>query len=93
MYSASRYFHRSRKLWVFHRYVIVILAVILVACSPVLAGDAGPLLESGIADRAEMEAFFDEAVPAGLAQYNIPGATVSVVQDGELIFFQGVRVL
>ncbi len=89
MYPASRYFHRSRKLRIFHRSTILILAVLLVACSPVLAGDAGPALENEIANRTEAEAFFDEAVPAGLAQYNIPGATVSVVQDGELIFSKG----
>ncbi|WP_052959073.1 serine hydrolase domain-containing protein [Methanoculleus sediminis] len=63
--------------------------MILITWSPVLAGDAGPSFESGTVDRAEVEAFFDEAVPAGLAKYNIPGATVSFVQDGELIFSRG----
>jgi len=69
--------------------MLLILALLLVAWSPVLASDAGPSLESGIVNRAEVEAFFDEAVPAGLVKYNIPGATISFVQDGELIFSRG----
>ncbi|WP_054847879.1 serine hydrolase [Methanoculleus chikugoensis] len=69
--------------------MILVLALFLIAWSPASASDAGPSLESGTEDRAEVEAFFDEAVPAGLAKYNIPGATVSFVQDGELIFSRG----
>jgi len=69
--------------------MILVLVLFLVAWSPALAGDAGPSAESGTINRAEVEAFFDEAVPAGLAKYNIPGATVSFVQDGELIFSRG----
>jgi CubicO group peptidase (beta-lactamase class C family) len=34
-------------------------------------------------------AFFDAAVPAGMAKYNVPGATVSVVSDGDLVFAKG----
>ena len=89
MYPESQNVHRSGRPRSFQRYMILVLALFLVTWSPVLAGDAGPALENGTVDRAEVEAFFDEAVPAGLAKYNIPGATVSFVQDGELIFSRG----
>ena len=89
MYSESQNVHRSGGARSFRRCMILVLALFLVAWSPALAGDAGPSAESGTINRAEVEAFFDEAVPAGLAKYNIPGATVSFVQDGELIFSRG----
>jgi CubicO group peptidase (beta-lactamase class C family) len=72
-----------------HRYTIVFLVIFLVASSPVLAGDTGPAPGRDIANSTDVEGFFDSAVPAGLAQYNIPGATVSVVLDGELVFSKG----
>ncbi len=37
----------------------------------------------------EMERFFDPAVAGILAKYSIPGGTVSVVQDGRVIFIKG----
>lgn len=89
MYSESQNVHRTGKPRSFRRCMILVLALFLIAWSPVSASDAGPALESGTINRAEAEAFFDEAVPAGLAKYNIPGATVSFVQDGELIFSRG----
>jgi CubicO group peptidase (beta-lactamase class C family) len=38
---------------------------------------------------AEVEAFLDGLVAAQLEAYTVPGATVSVVQDGELLFAKG----
>jgi CubicO group peptidase (beta-lactamase class C family) len=38
---------------------------------------------------AEVEAFLDRTLPANLAQYNVPGATVAVVKDGELVLAKG----
>lgn len=86
MSYSNRCVRRSGCYRSFLRYTTLILALFLVAWSPASAGDA---LESEPLDRAEVEAFFDEAVPAGLAKYNIPGATVSFVQDGELVFSKG----
>ncbi len=40
-------------------------------------------------DSTEAEAFFDGILPGQLEQYRIPGVTVSVVKDGELIFAKG----
>jgi hypothetical protein len=36
-----------------------------------------------------LAAFFDTRIPAQLAQYNIPGAAVAVVADGQVVFAQG----
>jgi len=40
-------------------------------------------------DPAELGPFFDGLIAAQLDAYNVPGATVSVVQDGKLIFARG----
>jgi CubicO group peptidase (beta-lactamase class C family) len=37
----------------------------------------------------EMEQFFDQTISKQLTHYQIPGATVSVVKDGELFFAKG----
>src|SRR5690554_3247784 len=39
--------------------------------------------------RAELEAFFDGAVRMQLTNHRIPGATVAVVKDGEIVFSKG----
>lgn len=83
MNSAPDRLQNSRRIPECFRLTASILLVFLLACHPVLADDTGP------ADPAEIEAFFDAAVPAGLAKYNIPGAVVSVVKDGELVFSKG----
>ncbi len=41
---------------------------------------------------AEMEAFLDAFITAQLTQYQIPGAAVAVVKDGELFFAKGYGV-
>jgi len=40
-------------------------------------------------DPAEVEAFFDTVMPANLARNNVPGATVAVVRNGELVLAKG----
>ncbi|NIT36005.1 MAG: serine hydrolase [candidate division Zixibacteria bacterium] len=44
---------------------------------------------SVLADRLEVEAFFDGVMAEQLKSYHIPGATVAVVADGELLFAKG----
>ena len=44
---------------------------------------------NGPSDPAEVAAFFDQVMPANLAKYNIPGATVAVVKDGRIVFAKG----
>ncbi|MCX6688630.1 MAG: serine hydrolase [Methanoregula sp.] len=46
-------------------------------------------IAKGSMDPAEVARFFDSAVPAGLAKYNVPGASVAVVKDGNIIFAKG----
>lgn len=36
-----------------------------------------------------MEAFLDRIMPAALARYNVPGATVAIVKDGRLVVAKG----
>jgi CubicO group peptidase (beta-lactamase class C family) len=43
----------------------------------------------GPTDAAELEAFFDKIMAEHMDSYHIPGATVSVVKDGELLFSKG----
>lgn len=42
-----------------------------------------------LADAAELEAFLDDVIAAELNAYKIPGATISVVKDGALLFAKG----
>jgi len=58
---------------------------------PVHAGTALPPSPplNGPTDPAELEAFFDAAIPAQLEEYDIPGAAVAVVVDGALFFAKG----
>ncbi|MDP3395899.1 MAG: serine hydrolase domain-containing protein [Methanoregula sp.] len=43
----------------------------------------------GPSDPAEVEAFLDEIMPAAIARYNVPGATVVVVKDGRVVVAKG----
>lgn len=44
---------------------------------------------TGPSDPAEVSAFLDTVMPATLAKYNVPGATVAVVKDGRLVVAKG----
>jgi CubicO group peptidase (beta-lactamase class C family) len=44
---------------------------------------------SGPTDPAELESFFDGAVEALLKSNKVPGATISIVKDGEVFFAKG----
>ncbi len=65
----------------------------ILTCPLVLAADAGIVAGAvtgpEISNPADVEAFFDTTVPAGMVEYNIPGAVVAVVADGELVFANG----
>lgn len=79
---------------IFNRHGIasILLTVILIVslmCCTASASDGIACGETGPSDPAEVEAFFDEIVPAELARYNIPGATVAVVYEGEPVLVKG----
>ncbi|OPY45495.1 MAG: D-aminopeptidase [Methanoregulaceae archaeon PtaU1.Bin222] len=76
------------------------LFVLTVSASPsqagvVTAGDGYSLAElsippiDGPSDPTEVEAFLDLVMPAAIARYNAPGATVAVVKDGRLVVAKG----
>jgi CubicO group peptidase (beta-lactamase class C family) len=46
-------------------------------------------MQQGSTDAQELEAFLDGVIAAQLEAYHIPGATVAVVKDGELLFAKG----
>lgn len=46
----------------------------------------------GPQDPEEMEAFFDAYLPAQMERYEIPGAAIAVVKDGQLFFAAGYGV-
>jgi CubicO group peptidase (beta-lactamase class C family) len=46
-------------------------------------------LRSGAGDSQEVAAFFDEYFAGNLSRFHVPGATVAVVKDGEIIFSNG----
>jgi CubicO group peptidase (beta-lactamase class C family) len=78
----------------------VLLAVTLAAGSTALARtplqgpsssapSENPSADRGLTDEREVEAFLDGCVGHQLEHYDIPGATVSVVNDGEVLFAKG----
>lgn len=79
----SRTFVMSRPMVASALFVLV--ALLLFVSSPV---QAGPLPQ----DPAELEAFIDELVGSQLREYEIAGATVSVVPGGSLLFAKGYGV-
>jgi CubicO group peptidase (beta-lactamase class C family) len=69
------------------RLAAAVLVLFLCAlATPAAAASAGT---DGPSDPVEVEVFFDATVPANLAKYNVPGATVAVVKDGELVLAKG----
>ncbi len=73
--------------------ITLILAAMFLLLQPASthaeAVQLAPPAQDGLTDPAEMEAFMDDMVAATLAKYHVPGATVSVVNDGELFFAKG----
>jgi CubicO group peptidase (beta-lactamase class C family) len=61
---------------------LILLFSSLLFC-PAAADGAGPT------DRAELEGFVDGAMRALMQTHQVPGATISVVADGEIIFAKG----
>jgi CubicO group peptidase (beta-lactamase class C family) len=55
--------------------------------SPTPSGEQSAI--RGTADERDVKAFLDEVLARRLEDYDIPGATVSVVKDGEVLFAEG----
>ncbi len=67
------------------KILLAILVLLLLLPFPTLAAPR----RQGPEDPAELEAFLDGIMAAHLAEYHIPGATLSVVVDGELFLAKG----
>jgi CubicO group peptidase (beta-lactamase class C family) len=71
--------------------------LLLVLLAVVLAPVAGPVAATGATGQAappdltatDLESFVDGMMASGLESHRIPGATVAVVSDGELLFAKG----
>ncbi len=70
-------------------FFLLLLLICFIAAPPVAGADQLPVQPTGPLDPVEVEAFLDEIIPANLALYNVPGATVAVVKDGELVIAKG----
>ena len=70
--------------------LLTVFVLSALACLPACAAGvtATPVLPD-VSSPTDVAAFFDTAVPAGMTKYNIPGAVVAVVSDGELVFANG----
>jgi CubicO group peptidase (beta-lactamase class C family) len=78
------------------RLLIVLILLLLFIPAGVVADPsdttvwATPVsMSDGPSDPAEVEAFLDYTVPANIAKFNVPGATIAVVKDGKLVFAKG----
>jgi CubicO group peptidase (beta-lactamase class C family) len=63
------------------RWVITLFSSMLLL--PTVADGTGPT------DRAELEGFVDGAMRALMQSHRVPGGTISVVKDGEILFAKG----
>ena len=61
--------------------------IIPAGITPVLKNATNP--DSSLSDLAEVEEFFDQLMPANLARYNVVGASVAVISDGNVILAKG----
>ena len=74
---------------------VAAMTTMTVATSPALAQSPpdspgpGPSAGSGPTDEREVEAFLDGFFAQQLEGHKIPGATVSVVRDGEILLAKG----
>ncbi len=66
-----------------------LLMICIIAAPAVAAADERSVQPTGPVDPEEVEAFLDLIMPANLARCNVPGATVAVVKDGELVITKG----
>lgn len=77
--------------------VFILVVIICALCFPAAASDQTVMPnntsitfpDNGPSDPAEVSAFLDNIMPATLARYNVPGATVAVVKDGRLVVAKG----
>lgn len=72
---------------------VLLALVVLIPASRGLAQDTPPRPDQPQAkelnDPEELENFLDSVMSENLEDYHVPGATVSVVKDGELFFAKG----
>ena len=72
----------------FHKTILIVL-VLAVTWAPVFFPTHSASAAAGLGNPAEVEAFFDGAMAAEMSARHIPGAVVSVVQDGQVLFSKG----
>jgi CubicO group peptidase (beta-lactamase class C family) len=71
------------------RTVCSILLVFIFLCMPHSVVVASSDSQHPAIDAAELEAFFEELMPAQMNTFHVPGGAISIVQDGRLLFAKG----
>jgi CubicO group peptidase (beta-lactamase class C family) len=72
--------------------IAALAAAVVVLATAAFGAEAPPVATAPtgfLAGRLEVEAFFDGVMAEQLKSYHVPGATVAVVADGELLFAKG----
>jgi CubicO group peptidase (beta-lactamase class C family) len=72
----------------FHKTILTAL-LLAVLWAPGLFPTHAASAATGLGNPAEVEAFFDGAMAAEMSARHIPGAVVSVVEDGQVLFNKG----
>ena len=76
------------KIRILHTLHLVRISLIMLVVG-LLAAPVQATTYSGPTDAGEVETFLDGVIADQLEQYNIPGATLAVVRDGELLLAKG----
>lgn len=74
------------------RFALVLVLIACLMCinaASTMPPNSSNVSISGPTDPKELQTFMDGAVNAELKAHHIPGATVSVVKDGKIIFAKG----
>jgi beta-lactamase class C len=74
-----------------HKHVFIIIVIWVAAAIPV---PVTPTIQAqdSLTITAELLADFETTIEAGMETFNVPGAAVAVVQDGEIVYAQGFGV-
>ncbi len=79
---------RPRTRWMRRAWRLVAIATLLGAVLAQEASDTPPAAPPGLTT-ADLGAFFGGLVPVQLEAHHVPGAVVTVVRDGEIVFARG----
>jgi CubicO group peptidase (beta-lactamase class C family) len=89
MVSLGSIFMNARESFRFGFVAVLIVSLICINPTSALPLNSSNVSISGPTDPKELDAFMDGTVNAVLKAHHIPGATVSIVKYGQIIFAKG----